>query len=325
MNWKFEAAIAVAAFMGLAIQRGGTCTVAAIVELVYERRIGRLCALFTAAVWSIALIGLARAAGAAVPMPEAFALTGAAALGGALLGAGACVNRACVIGSVARLGSGDWNYLVTPLGFFVGATVFFSALHPMAPEKLYGSSLIMAVPVWAPVLLGLLATGAIAFFSRRHRTGNKPQSWPGRLLAAVWTPSHATALIGACAVVITMLMHGAWTYADALTMLAHREFAGDGSWRFVLFVALLLGAIAGGIGSRQFSNRRATPAGLSRCFVGGTLMAAGSLLVPGSNDGLLLIGLPMLWPYAWLAFASMCTVITVVVVATRQSQWSLQQ
>ena len=38
-------------------------------------------------------------------------------------------------------------------------------------------------------------------------------------------------------------------------------------------------------------------------------MAWGGLLVPGSNDGLILIGMPLLLPYAWAAFLAMCGAI----------------
>ena len=34
-------------------------------------------------------------------------------------------------------------------------------------------------------------------------------------------------------------------------------------------------------------------------------MGWGSPLIPGSNDGLILLGIPLLPPYAWLAFATM--------------------
>ena len=40
-------------------------------------------------------------------------------------------------------------------------------------------------------------------------------------------------------------------------------------------------------------------------------MAWGSLVIPGSNDGLILIGLPLLRPYAWVAFLTMCVSIAV--------------
>jgi toxin CptA len=38
-------------------------------------------------------------------------------------------------------------------------------------------------------------------------------------------------------------------------------------------------------------------------------MAWGSLLIPGSNDGLILIGIPLLRPYAWIAFIAMFAAI----------------
>ena len=41
------------------------------------------------------------------------------------------------------------------------------------------------------------------------------------------------------------------------------------------------------------------------------MMGWGSLLIPGSNDGLILIGIPLLRPYAWLAFASMFAAIAI--------------
>jgi heme exporter protein D len=47
------------------------------------------------------------------------------------------------------------------------------------------------------------------------------------------------------------------------------------------------------------------------------LMGWGSLLIPGSNDGLILIGIPLLRPYAWLAFASMIVVIAAALLAQR--------
>jgi toxin CptA len=48
---------------------------------------------------------------------------------------------------------------------------------------------------------------------------------------------------------------------------------------------------------------------LWKCLSGGLLMGWGSLPVPGGNDGLILVGMPLLWPYAWVAFLTMCIVI----------------
>ena len=46
-------------------------------------------------------------------------------------------------------------------------------------------------------------------------------------------------------------------------------------------------------------------------------MGWGSLLIPGSNDGLILIGMPLLRPYAWIGFATMCVTIATAMLAQR--------
>lgn len=311
MNWNLGIAVLVAAFMGLAAQRGGTCTVAAVEEIVHKRRAHRFLAMFTTAIWVIALIQLARAMGQPVLMPLGFEASAMVVVGGAVLGFGAYVNRACVLGSVARLGSGDWAYLAMPVGFFFGALLFSSVLPPMAPDQLIRPSPVTAVPVWLLVSIAVFAAWQMRDISGAGRVGLSRRSRLGRAFDAIWTPPHATILIGTAFVVILLLVDDAWTYTDALIRLSKRAGEGHELWRLALYLALLAGAVAGGISSGRFSNTRPSISRVTRSFLGGLIMAAGSLLIPGSNDGLLLFGLPMLWPYAWLAFASMCSVLVV--------------
>jgi toxin CptA len=48
-------------------------------------------------------------------------------------------------------------------------------------------------------------------------------------------------------------------------------------------------------------------------------MGWGSLLLPGGNDGLILVAMPLAWPYAWLAFATMCiTIATAQLLGSRR-------
>src|SRR3712207_5813016 len=101
--------------MGFAIQRGGTCTVAAIEEIVAERRFGRLAALVEASLWVGGGLVLLNAAGLLPVMPVGYAAGFTTVAGGMLLGIGAFVNRTCAIGTIARLGSGEWAYLATPV------------------------------------------------------------------------------------------------------------------------------------------------------------------------------------------------------------------
>jgi toxin CptA len=47
-------------------------------------------------------------------------------------------------------------------------------------------------------------------------------------------------------------------------------------------------------------------------------MGWGTLLIPGGNDGLILVGLPLAWPYAWAAFATMVATIAGAMLAARR-------
>ena len=77
----------------------------------------------------------------------------------------------------------------------------------------------------------------------------------------------------------------------------------------LLLVALFAGAVVGGDTAGRFAHTPVTLRQVVRCFAGGVLMAWGSALIPGGNDGLILVGIPLLWPYAWLAFLTMCVSI----------------
>ena len=105
-----------------------------------------------------------------------------------------------------------------------------------------------------------------------------------------------------------LLLVGAWAYTDALASLA-RGMTASLAARLALAVALLAGAIWGGWTAGRFRATRISAAALLRCTAGGALMGAGTLLIPGSNDGLILVGMPLLWPYAWVGFATMCAAI----------------
>ena len=73
----------------------------------------------------------------------------------------------------------------------------------------------------------------------------------------------------------------------------------------------------GGLTAGRFRSTRISIAQLAKCFTGGALMGWGSLLIPGGNDGLILVGIPLLWPYAWLAFFTMCVVIGVALLVEK--------
>ncbi|MEP7276209.1 MAG: YeeE/YedE thiosulfate transporter family protein, partial [Betaproteobacteria bacterium] len=140
--------------------------------------------------------------------------------------------------------------------------------------------------------------------------------------ARVWSPAAATAVIG-ITFFFMMLLVGPWEYTEALADVA-RGTPHHLLPRGVLMFALFAGAFTGGLTAGSFGSTTVTLSRLVRCFASGVLMGWGSLLIPGGNDGLILVGMPLLFPYAWVAMASMALAIAAAMLATRAASRELR-
>ena len=305
----FVLAVLAAGAMGFAIQRGGTCTVAAVEEVLSQRRAHRLAAMLEASLWVAGGLAIAQLLHVAGSMPGGVSIDGWTVAGGILLGLGAWINGACVFGAVARLGSGEWAYLLTPAGFYVGClTAPFFARPAAAPSP--ASPLLSAAVCWRRSSSSYaLWRVRPAFAQLRPRTGVQ------RLRERVWAPHAATIVIGAT-YVVTLLAAGRWAYTDVLADLA-AGMANAVGIGVALLLALFAGALLGGWTAARWRSGVPSAAQLVRCFAGGVLMGWGGLLIPGSNDGLILIGIPLLYAYAWIAFGTMCLTIAAALMAQR--------
>ncbi|MGG5821969.1 YeeE/YedE thiosulfate transporter family protein [Falsiroseomonas sp. HW251] len=291
-----------AAAMGFAIQRGATCAVVAVEEVIAQRSARRLAAMAEASLWVAGGLVVAQEAGLLPAMPAGYPLGWQTLAGGVLLGLGAVLNGACTFGAVARLGRGEWAFAATPTGFFLGCLAFAPLFGAVMPAPLPQGSPVLAAPGW----IALPVAGAMAW--RLARTA--------RVDARAWTPHRATVVI-ALAFVVMLPAVGAWAYTDALAAIAAGMASGHGV-RALLLVALLAGAVAGGWSAGLLGWIRPAPGQALRCLAGGAIMAWGGMLVPGANDGLILVGMPLLFPYAWAAFATMCAAIAAAKLATRR-------
>src|SRR5689334_23363912 len=313
----FVVAVLCAAVMGYAIQRGATCTVAAVDEVVRGGTFRRLRSLVEAALWVAGGLVVAQTLHMLPKMPPGYAVSGWTVIGGALLGLGAYVNGACVFGAIARLGSGEWAYVLTPLGFYVGCLTV-PILFPPPPPRLNASSPLFDAAMWLAIAFAALMLFRIVwpFFSTAD--ANRPIAERVRvaLTSRVWSPHAATGVIGVTFVLILLLIGGTWAYTDVLNDLA-RGMASSLAARIVLVIALFAGAIVGGYTAGRFRSTRITAVQMGKCFAGGVMMGWGTLLIPGSNDGLILIGMPLLRPYAWIAFLTMCVSIGAALVVQR--------
>jgi toxin CptA len=299
--------------MGFAIQRGATCTVAAVEEVVQRRGAGRLIALVEASAWVAGGLLIAHRLQWLAQLPVGYALSAWTLGGAALLGLGAFITRACVFGAIARLGSGEWAYAATPLGFYLGCLSVTTVFAPAPAPALAASPVLLAAPAITVWLVAAFFAWRIAAALVAHR---------GRLRVLVgqrlWSPHAATTVIG-LAFLVMLVLAGAWAYTDVLADLARGMARGVGA-RTVLVACLLAGAIVGGWTAGRLRVTRIRAGELARCLVGGVLMGWGSLLIPGGNDGLILVGMPLLWPYAWAAFATMC--LTIGSALSVQSWWA---
>ena len=292
--------------MGYAIQRGATCTVAAVSQLVEQGKWGRFVGLIEAAIWVAGGLLLARAMGFLPDLPKGWAASHTTVIGGMMLGAGAYVNRSCVFGTIAKIGARDWVYLATPLGFLGGA---------WAVSLLGASGAAQAATVTSPLIAAPTLVVAAFLGFAILRVAQVLLSKKSSLAERIWAPHEATVVIG-ISFAIMFVAAGAWAYTDLLAELA-TGMPGDVLVRLLLLTGLLAGSmIAGAIyGSGAKTPARARAMG--RTFIGGAAMGAGSLLIPGSNDGLILVGMPLLYPHAWIGIGTMCLAILVSIHAER--------
>jgi len=120
-----------------------------------------------------------------------------------------------VFGAVARLGSGEWAYAATPLGFYVGCLSVMTAFARPAASTLAEPSPLFHRPG---------AVGAIFVAYALWRLRPALSLWRRRSLIEglrerIWSPHAATIVIGVT-FVITLLLAGRWAYTDVLADLA---------------------------------------------------------------------------------------------------------
>ena len=297
-----------AGLMGFAIQRGGTCLVAAIDELVRKRRANRLIALAEASLLVAAGMVIAQLTGLLHMQPRAFEVTGWSVLGGVIMGLGAYVAGSCVFGAVARIGNGEPAYFLVPLGFFLGCAAALRLGMSNLPHQSPAHSLVLAqAMVFAGPLLLLAGWRLWQLIGAARR---------GQFAEHVWSPHVATGVIGVTFVIL-LLVVGAWNYTDYLAEAA-RGMGSRQADRGFLLLALFTGALLGGWTAGRIKRVKPSLTAIGRCLLGGFMLGFCGSLVPGANDGLILLGLPLLLPHAWAALASMSATIYAALVIQRR-------
>jgi hypothetical protein len=285
---------------GYATQRGSVCAVRATVELVVERKASRYAGFVFCAACGLLVLAFANALGRPVfATYGGLPFSGAALVGGAIVGVGAHLNGRCAFGTVAELGGGTLSRLATLAGFMAG-----TALGDLAHMGLAGMPRVATpfaiLPASTTLAIAIFATALTALALRRLARPNPPPEW---------SPLQAMAVIGLGNGILLVLARS-WPYTGVLMHVARGDH--DGLARGVaMAVVFVLGAVAGGM-AHGFRLQAGTTRDWLRALAGGTVMGIGAVLVPGGNDVMLLVGVPLLLPNLIAAYVAMSAVLIVL-------------
>lgn len=284
--------------MGIAIQRGNTCTVVAFDDLVHRRSPTRLIAI--AYCWLLVAGGLTllMLSTGYHPVEHLFPVTAWSVAGGVLLGVGAVTNGACTTGTIARIGSGEYTFGLTIVGFFLGCLAAPHVFGRAATTHL--AAVPTATSLDHPVLTLLGLAFVLTMTARRLITG--PHESVRDFLRSAWDPRTATLIIAVLFVTLVQIF-GAWSYTDLLGDLVRGTHA-EAVDRLVFLAVLLAGAVLAGRSQRGPRLIGPLAPRVLRCAVGGFIMGAGFAVAPGAFDGLTLFEQPLLLPFAWVVMGA---------------------
>lgn len=270
--------------LGVAIQHGTTCAVRAMSQIVRDRKADELLGFFECGLWAL-LAAWLLIPDMAIPQWQPWV---SLCLGAALFGAGATINGGCAFGSIARLGEGQAEFLLTGAGAYI-AFLFLNTIGLGAP------ALQEHAPLPENALL-FVAFGLPGLILLRFALWRRP-------LRVILRLSFLMAVIGIVGTFVGAL-HQPWPW-----MLALRAI-GNANWlTCIALIGLISGSIANGLFLGRFKLAPPRLAALPGRFAGGLLMGAGGALVPGGNDSLILQGIPSGNPLAFLAYGILVSTI----------------
>jgi toxin CptA len=294
----FCISLVLAFVMGLAIQRGNACMVVAFDDLIYRRSAVRLSTIVSTWLMIPGGLALLYLMTGFTPEVKLFPVTVWSMVGGMLLGIGAVVGGACTGGVVARIGSGEYVFMLTIVGFAVGclgaqafgpAATVHAAAVPTTVSPQY--------PVLAPIGLVIVLAVNVRWLLKGQHEG-----WRDFLHDA-WDPRTATIVIATVTLALVQIYGRPWGYAELLGDASRRALDGI-LGGLALFAALLIGAIVGGRTCTRAKLTGPLKGRAIRCFVGGLIMGIGFSVGPGSFSGLTFFGQPLLLPYAWVVMVA---------------------
>jgi len=228
-------------------------------------------------------------------------------LGAMLIGVGAVMNDACLLGSLSRLGDGEVRFFLV----FPGLALGFWAADFLKPSAEIGlevsqSLAVLPMPSMANLALAAFAAGFVwLFWPWSHEGANG--AWPVR-----WSMPIFGAIGGAL-----FCLYPSWSYSDAIHKAVESATRMMGPKVSALGLACIL---ALSLGARLAGMRNTTHAWTSidaksglRSLGGAICMGFGGALAGGGNDRLLFWSLPHLGLAALLTYGILTATIAILI------------
>ncbi len=292
--------------LGAALSLASTCTIAATKRMVLHRKADWMLGIIFAVCWSGMTVLVLRAfvPGQLMP-PTSIALSWTLVGASVAMGVGAFVNRACFIGSVGHIGTGNVSYLMT----FAGLAV--ARLIPDIPS--YSMPKLSEAPALDPLLFWTITAVFLAGFL-----------YSG--FRALWRRQRA--IIALCVMgvfsVLTFASNPNWTYENWVGQVVNGHGFSPTYEVEITVLALFSGAVVAAMIFGKFALRGPKTKVMLRCFLGGALMGFGARFVPGGNDTLLLWVIPNYALYGMVAYAIMVLTAALLVWSTHRFRRATQ-
>lgn len=267
--------------MGFYFKLSNTCMVASTKELIKHKNPSKFIEIINAWFWVIMLITSLKLTIDYSVSTKSFAISWMTFIGGILLGFGAYINKACAVGTISKIGDGDFNYLFTPIGMMVSVFIF-SHLYRESPEQINDTSIIILYPIYFWVI-SLIAVIFLLFYLSSK---NKKKKFSNKILGS------PTSIFSICFVFL-LILKTPWSYTQVLVDISKSNFENV-TENSILFVLFFTSSILAGLYLKTFKSTRFKLKSICTCFFGGAIIGWGSQLLMGSHDSITLYGFPLL-------------------------------
>ncbi len=313
MQITFTISLVLAFIMGMAIQRSNMCMVVGFDDFIHRRSAVRLLTILST--WMMVPGGLAilnLMTGYQLQV-KVFPVTVWSVVGGLLLGIGAVVTGACTTGVLARIGSGEYLFILTIVGFATGC-ILAQSFGPVATIHDVGipTNVRPSYPLQALLILLIVIALNCRGLVHVRRSG-----WR-EFLNNAWDPRIGNIIVVIAMITLAQIYSRPWGYPELLGAASRSSFDGI-IGGLAIFASLLTGTIVGGWTCTRAKIVGPLKGRFIRCFLGGLITGMGFSLCHGSLTGLTFFGQPLLLAYAWVVMAASYVSILIGLLYLRSS------